>query len=295
MLERLVPGLECDVERLREVLAEVVRGPCLQRATVAHQGFNRVRAQGPGELLALALEPLDDRHGQHLLCERGVQVEDHPRLGFRLFEGLVRRVALLPEELGRSQKRSCHFLPTDDVRPLIDEDGQVAPRLHPLGVHGPDDRFRRWPDHEPFLQLLSASVRDVGDLRREPFDVFGLPVQQVLGNEEREVRIDVTGPFELAIEGLLQQLPDSVAVRADDHAPLDRRIVGQFRAPHDVQVPLREVARARRNLGDEGVVLVHEQMWAGFDSSRVRVNGWPERLPLRLERSPPIHDMDLPV
>ena len=54
-----------------------------------------------------------------------------------------------------------------------------------------------------------------------------------------------------AIERLLNQLPDRVAVRPDDHAALDRRVVGELRAPDDVEVPPREVLRAGRDFGDE--------------------------------------------
>ena len=42
---RLVARLKRDVERLGEVLAEVVRRAGLQRAAVAHQRFDRVGAQ----------------------------------------------------------------------------------------------------------------------------------------------------------------------------------------------------------------------------------------------------------
>ena len=68
VLHRLVARLERDVERLREVLTEVVRRAGLQRAAVAHQRLDRVRAERAGELLAFALAALDDRHRQHRLA-----------------------------------------------------------------------------------------------------------------------------------------------------------------------------------------------------------------------------------
>ena len=154
--------------------------------------------------------------------------------------GLVRRVPFLPEELRRAQERPRHLLPADDVRPLVDEDRQIAPRLNPLRVHRADDRFRRRPDDERLLELLVAAVRDPGDLRREAFDVLRLLHQQALGNEQREVRVDVAGRLEPRVERLLDQLPDRVAVRPDDHAALDRRVVGQLRAADDVEVPAAE-------------------------------------------------------
>ena len=58
-----------------------------------------------------------------------------------------------------------------------------------------------------------------------------------------------------SIEALLDQLPDGVAVRPDDHAALDRRVVGQLGASDDVEVPAREVLGLGRDLGDERLLL----------------------------------------
>ena len=180
VLHRLVARLERDVERLREVLSEVVRRAGLQRAAVAHQRLDRVGADGAGELLALALLALDDRHREHRLAERRVEVEDHQRLGFGLFRRLVRRVPFLPEELGRAQERPRDLLPAHDVGPLVDQDRQIAPRLHPLRVHRADDGLGRRPDDELLFELLASAVRDVRHLRREAFDVLGLLGEQRL-------------------------------------------------------------------------------------------------------------------
>ncbi len=267
VLHRLVARLERDVERLREILAEVVRRAGLQRAAVAHQRFDRIGPERAGKLLALALHALDDRHREHRLAHLGVEVENLQRLGLGLRLGLVGRVPLLPEKLGRPQERTRHLLPADDVRPLIDEDRQIAPRLHPFRVHRADDRLGRRPDDELLLELLAAAVRHVGDLRRKAFDVLRFLVQEAFGNEQREVRVHVAGRLDPRIERLLNQLPDRVAVRPDDHAALDRRVVGQLRAADDVEVPAREVLRARRDFGDERVGLFgHEdRLWAlGF-------------------------------
>ena len=84
-------------------------------------------------------------------------------------------------------------------------------------------------------------MRHVGDLRREALDVLRFLVQQALRDEQREVRVDVPGALELGVERLLNQLPDGVAVRANDHAALDGRIIGELGAPDDIEVPLRKV------------------------------------------------------
>ena len=65
------------------------------------------------------------------------------------------------------------------------------------------------------LELLVAAARDPRHLRRKALDVLRLLHQQALGDEEREVRVDVPGRLEAPVEPLLDQLPDGVAVRPD--------------------------------------------------------------------------------
>ena len=74
------------------------------------------------------------------------------------------------------------------------------------------------------------------------------------GMKQREVGVDVPGRLEPVVERALHLLPDRVAVRADDHAALDRRVVGELGAPDHVQVPLGEVLGL---LGDLGNVVSH--------------------------------------
>ena len=262
VLQRLVAALELDLERFREVLPEVVRRAGLQRAAIAHERLDGIGARRAGKLLARALLPVEHGHREHLFRERLVDAEHPQRLFVRFGFGLVRGVALLPEEFGRAQERPRHLLPSDDVRPLVDEDRQIAPGLDPLRVHRADDGFRGRTDDQLLLELFRASFRHPGHLRREAFDMLGLAHDQALGNEQREVRVDVPGLLEAPIEILLNQLPDGVAVRTDDHAALDRRVVGQLRAPDDVQIPAGEILGLTGDLGDEIFRLFAHRFWA---------------------------------
>ena len=97
--------------------------------------------------------------------------------------------------------------------------------------------FRGRTDDEPLLEVLVAALRDPGHLRREALRRAPPPHQEAFGDEQREVRVDVPRLLEAAVEPLLDQLPDGVAVRADHHAALDRRVVGELGAPDDVEVP----------------------------------------------------------
>jgi hypothetical protein len=119
-------------------------------------------------------------------------------------------------------------------------------------AHRADDGFGGRPHDEPLFELLAAAVRDVGDLRREPFDVLGFLVEQALGDEQRKIRVHVAGRLDAAIQRLLDQLPDRISVGADHHAPFDGRIVCELRPPDDIEVPAREILRLRGDFGDEG-------------------------------------------
>src|SRR6266480_2247684 len=98
-------GLILHVERLGEILAEVVRCPRLDRLIVLHQRFDRVRAQRPGELFTVGFQTGEDGHRQPLFVEASVNLQDQTRLtlGVRFID--VRGVSFLPEELRRPQER----------------------------------------------------------------------------------------------------------------------------------------------------------------------------------------------
>ena len=65
------------------------------------------------------------------------------------------------------------------------------------------------------------------------------------------------GRLDPAIERLLNQLPDRVAVRPNDHAALDGRVVGQLGAAHDVQYHCEKS-------WDRGVISVTNEPVSGF-------------------------------
>jgi hypothetical protein len=131
-----------DVGRPREVRAQVVRRPGLQRAAVAHHRLNGERAVGAREALAGGLLPLDDRDGGQLAGGARVDLLQRQHgLAHRVRLVDVRGVALLPEELGRAQEHPRAQLPADHVRPLVQQHRQVAVRADPLGHVLADDRL----------------------------------------------------------------------------------------------------------------------------------------------------------
>jgi hypothetical protein len=92
----------------------------------------------------------------------------------------------------------------------------------------------------------------VGDDRAllgEALDVLGLLLEERQRDEQREVRVDVAGVLEHAVEDPLHVLPQRVAPRLDHHAAAHRRVLGQVGGLDDLLVPLGVVVGAG---GDDG-------------------------------------------
>ena len=238
--------LELEVERLREVLPEIVRCAGLQCLVVLHHPFAGVGAQSPSKSFGVGFGTGNDRHRHPPFHKIAVDAEHPSRFLLGFLMRRVSRMSLLPEELERAQKQSRPHLPADNVCPLIDEDREVAIALHPFRVHRVDDRLGCRPDHQRLLQLLPAPVSNDGQLGSEPLDVLRLLLHEALGDEQRKVRVLVPGILEHHVELLLHPFPDAVAARPDDHATPDGRVVRQLAPQHDFVVPGTEVFRPLR-------------------------------------------------
>ncbi len=249
--ERFAAGrvLEFDLLGTRKILAEEVGGARLQGLAVLHHGLDGIGGDRPGKPLAGRFFPLDDGHGHFGFGEVGVDVEHFHRFFAGLGLGGVGRVALLPKKLGRAEEHAGPHLPTDDVGPLVNEDRQIAVRLHPFGVHGADDGFARRPDDQRLFQRcggpqlsvgtgLQAVVRDDGTLFGKPLDVLGLFFQKAHGNEERKIGVFVPRLFEPAVEAVLHVLPDAPAPGPDHHATANGGKIGQVGRLDHLLVPL---------------------------------------------------------
>jgi len=235
-------ALELDVERLSEVLAEVVAGAGLEGEAILHHGFYGVRSQGAGELFGAGFDTLDDGHGHNVFGHFGVDIEHADDLFQRFFMRGVGGVAFLPEELRGAEEHAGAQFPADDVGPLVEEHGQVPMALDPLGEEVADDGLRGGADDVGFFELLAAGMGDDGEFGREAFDVFGLLLQEALRNEQREIDVLVAGGFEAGVEFALEHFPDGVAVGLDDHAAFDDfGRLGHVALDDDVLIPGGEV------------------------------------------------------
>ena len=141
-------------------------------------------------------------------------------------------VAFLPEEFGGAQEKAGAHFPAHDVAPLVDEQGQIAVALDPLGVHVADDGFAGGADDEglfefaagleTFSPLFELVMGDDGAFHGEALDVLGFFGEKALGDEQGEVGVDVAGFLKAAVEIALDGFPDGVALGPDDHAAFDR-------------------------------------------------------------------------
>ncbi len=268
------------VERLREVLAQLVAGAHLQRLAVAHHAFEREGVDGAGEALLGGLAAEHDVDAEHVDHEVRVDLGVDAR-GVRtgVLVGGVGRVALLPEELGGAQEDARAELPADHVRPLVDQQGQVTVTLHPLGEVLVDDRLGGGPDDDRLLELLAAAVGDHRELGCEALDVLGFLGQVGLRDEHREVGVLRACLLDAGVHLLLHPLPQAVAIRSDDHGAAHRTVVGQFGLVDEVLVPTREVVR----LGGENGCLSHGRIVRGV------------RLLLRIRPASPARECTAPA
>ena len=254
---RLPPLLvrERHVERLGEVLAQEVGGAGLQGFAVLHERLDAVRVLGAREALALGLHALDDGHRHEVLREVGVDLEH--LLGF--FDGLVLgrvgRVAFLPEEFCGAQEQARAHLPAHHVGPLVHEEGKVAVALDPALVGVPDDGFGGGANDEFFLEfgvgvdhhspsvgvVLQTVMRHHRALLGEALHMRRFLAQVALGDEQREVGVDVARVLEHAVKHVLHPFPNRKPVRLDDHAPLHVAVLGEVRLHNELVVPFAVV------------------------------------------------------
>mmetsp|Transcript_35021 Transcript_35021/g.53759 ORF Transcript_35021/g.53759 Transcript_35021/m.53759 type:complete len:601 (-) Transcript_35021:128-1930(-) len=231
------------VEHLAEVGSELMGSSSLD-ATAGnwHVDLHRSGEESTSELLILRLLSLDAGDSQEILVDVGVIVEDleNPLGGVLLVS--VGSVALLPEELAGSDEGSGVLeLPSDDVSPLVDLEGEVSVGTDPLRECGVHNSFGSRSDGDGLVHLGLAGLGYPSDLGREPFKVVLFLLEGTLRDEHREVGVLGTAGLEASVEVGLDLLPDVEGARAEDVATGDVIIVDKLSLSDHLLVPLREV------------------------------------------------------
>ena len=223
----------------------------LQRLAVLHHRFDGIRRARAGKLFLFALLAAVNRNREVLFAEVAVNAQHLHRLFLRLFGSGMDGVALLPEELGRAQERAGRLLPAHDGAPLVVFERQIAPALHPLGIHRAENRLARRADRQTLGQRLGAALRDPRHFRRKALDVIRFLEQQAFRNEHRHTHVLVAGALKFRVHLLLNQLPNAVAVGLNGHAAADGGVIHQIGQAHHVGVPLGEILAARGDVLNE--------------------------------------------
>ncbi len=153
----------------------------------------------------------------------------------------MNRVAFLPQELHGAEERTRRLLPADNGAPLVVYLRKVAVGVHDVRIEIAEQRLRSRAHAHLLLQRLAAALGHPGNFGRKAFHMILLFIQQALGDEHREIAVLHAGLLESAVKLSLDVLPDGVARRTDDHAPLDAGVIHKFCLLDDVRVPLREI------------------------------------------------------
>ena len=156
-----------DVEHLRKILAQVMRGCTLDASTTnRHVQFYSCCVFCTCKALVLTLSAFNNWNCKQLVVNGGVVIEDISYKHVGLIVCCVSSVALLPEELARSNEgRGMFEFPANDVRPLVEQQRQVTIRVDPLCKARVHDGFTRGADSDRLGKFTLATLGDPGDLR----------------------------------------------------------------------------------------------------------------------------------
>ena len=144
--------LKLNSARTRKILAEKMRGTGLDRFAVLHHCFNRQGLHRARKTLALRFFAAENRNREMIAHETLINFEHLPRLGSRFRFSLVNGMPFLPEKFARAQEQAWPHFPPNNVRPLVNQNGKIAVRLHPLRVARADNCFRSRADHKRLSQ-----------------------------------------------------------------------------------------------------------------------------------------------
>lgn len=256
----VVPSGKTDVLRFGEVLAQEVGGARLDGLPVLHHGFYSVGLFRSGKAFRFRFFSRDGGDGEHVALEFLI----HLVHGEGFFNGFLPRfmggVAFLPQKFRSTQEDAGPHFPAHDVAPLVDFEGEVAVAGRPAREGCADNGFRRGADDEGFRELpgrdhvcfsggfillgFQPVVGNYGAFRCKAFSMLGFLFQVGDGDEQGEVGIGVAGVLEALVQVLLDEFPDGVAPRLDDHAAAHFGVFRHVGSLDDLLVPLGEVLGA---------------------------------------------------
>ena len=229
-----------NVEHLREILSQVMRGCTLNAATThRHIQLDRGRVFSSRKSFILTLASLDYWNGEQLVVDSLVVVQNgtNERVGFCV-RG-VGGMSLLPEELACANKwRGVLELPTHNVSPLVEQERQVTVRVNPLAERRIHNGLAGWADSNGLGKVALATLGDPGDFGREALEMLFLLHKGGLGHEHREVAVLDAEFLDACVEERSDLFPNVEGGWAQDVAARDFVVFDQLGLGDDLRVPL---------------------------------------------------------
>ena len=187
------------------------------------------------------LRPLNDRHRHPFLGKCRVNAEHSLGLLDRLLSRSRGPCGLPARGTRPCAGIAASAFPSGRRCTTVDQQRQVAPRLDPVLVCVPDDRFGGRPNDQLLFELrvriddqalpsgfgFEAVMGDDGAFLGKALGVLLFLFEKRFGDEKREVGVLVPGRLEHIVQGPLHLFPDRIAVRLDDHAAADGGVLGQ--------------------------------------------------------------------
>ena len=229
-------------------IPKVVARSGLQCLTIVHQRLDRISCLSTCEFLFVCLTSLDNRNCKHVLAEIRIHIQHLDRSCLCLFCCCMCGMAFLPQELSRAKEWSCLLLPTHNGTPLVIYLWKITVALDLFRIKITEQCLGCWSDTQALLQFIQSAMCDPCNLRCESFDMILLLLEQALRNKHWKVYILYAGCLETLIEILLDQFPDRVACRFENHTSLYACVITQLCFTDNVRIPLCKILIHRCNM-----------------------------------------------
>ena len=228
-------------EGLSEAVTEVVAGSGLQRLTVMHQSLDGIGRNGTGKFLLLGLLSADHGDRKNLLTEIRINIQHLLSSLLGLLCRCMCRMAFLPQEFSGAKEGSCLLLPADYGAPLIVYLRQITVGSDVLLIEITEKGLRGRTYAHPLLQLACTAMGHPCNLRRKALHMILLLLQKALRDHQRKIYIFNSRLLEPCIQLALDQFPDRIAGRLQNHESLNTGVARKVCLQHHIRVPLREI------------------------------------------------------
>lgn len=131
--------------------------------------------------------------------------------------------------------------PTNNVCPLIKQEGQISVTVNPLCEWRIHNGFRSGTDSDWFGQVRLATLCDPGDFWAETFDMVLFFVEGSFSHKHREVAVLNAEFFYSAVKEFRNLLPNKEGRRSKDVATWNLIILNHVRLCDNLGIPFAEI------------------------------------------------------